>query len=261
MAAIRVVGLTKRFETPAGPVEALRDVSLSVAGGEFCCLVGPSGCGKTTFLRILAGLETPSGGTLEIQAPDPRRPATAVVFQETSIFPWMTVLDNAAFGLEARGVPRGEREHRTLPLLRKVGLTRFQGAYPHQLSGGMKQRVSIARAFVTEPQILLMDEPFAALDAQNRMLLQDELVRLWEETRTTVVFITHSLEEALLLGDRIVVMTAQPGRIKDVIPVPFGRPRDTRRVRATETFGRLAVDLWKILEDEVMRARAESGEL
>jgi len=261
VAAIRASSLAKQFETAGGPLEALRDVTLTVPEGEFCCLVGPSGCGKTTFLRILAGLETPSGGALEIHAPDPGRPATAVIFQDTSIFPWMTVLENAAFGLEARGVPRADRERRALPLLRKVGLTRFQAAYPHQLSGGMKQRVSIARAFVIEPQILLMDEPFAALDAQNRTLLQEELVRLWEERPTTVVFITHSLEEALLLGDRIVVMTAQPGRIKEIIPIPFGRPRDTRRVRATEAYGRLAVDLWKILEDEVMRARAESGEL
>jgi NitT/TauT family transport system ATP-binding protein len=259
--AIRAVGLAKHFDTAGGPVEALRHVTLAVPESEFCCLVGPSGCGKTTFLRILAGLETPSDGTLDLHAPDAARPATAVIFQETSIFPWMTVLENAAFGLEARGIPRGERGRRTLPLLRKVGLTRFQGAFPHQLSGGMKQRVSIARAFVTEPQILLMDEPFAALDAQNRTLLQEELVRLWEERPTTVVFITHSLEEALLMGDRIVVMTAQPGRIKEIIPVPFGRPRDTRRVRATEAYGRLAVDLWKILEDEVMRARSESGEL
>ena len=256
MAEIVAQHLGKRFEDGARTVEALTDFTLTVKQGEFCCLVGPSGCGKTTFLRMLAGLETPSGGTLEVRVPDRTRPATAVVFQETSIFPWMSVIENAAFGLEARGVPREEREQRALPMLRKVGLGQFTAAYPHQLSGGMKQRVSIARAFVTEPQILLMDEPFAALDAQNRMLLQEELVALWEETRTTVLFITHSLEEALLLGDRVVAMTARPGRIKHIVDVPFARPRNTRSVRASEAYGRLVVELWNILEEEVMRARA-----
>ena len=256
MAEIVAQRLSKRFEDGARPVEALTDFTLKVKQGEFCCLVGPSGCGKTTFLRMLAGLETPTGGTLEVRVLDATRPATAVVFQETSIFPWMSVIENAAFGLEARGVPKQEREQRALPMLRKMGLGQFTEAYPHQLSGGMKQRVSIARAFVTEPQILLMDEPFAALDAQNRMLLQEELVTLWEETRTTVVFITHSLEEALLLGDRVVAMTARPGRTKQIVDVPFARPRNTRSVRASATYGRLVVDLWNILEEEVMRARA-----
>ena len=256
MAAIVADKLGKRFNAGTRTVEALGDFSLTVEEGEFCCIVGPSGCGKTTFLRILAGLETPSSGRLEINARDPARPATAVVFQETSIFPWMRVIENAAFGLETRGIPKKEREQKALPLLRKVGLGQFVDAYPHQLSGGMKQRVSIARAFITEPQILLMDEPFAALDAHNRMLLQEELVMLWEETRTTVVFITHSLEEALLLGDRVVAMTARPGRVKQTVTVPFSRPRDTRKVRASEAYGRLVIDLWNVLEEEVMRARA-----
>ena len=260
MAEIVAQHLRKRFEDGARTVEALTDFTLTVKQGEFCCLVGPSGCGKTTFLRMLAGLETPSAGTLQVRVPDATRPATAVVFQETSIFPWMSVIENAAFGLEARGVSKEERLRRALPMLRKVGLGEFTTAYPHQLSGGMKQRVSIARAFITEPQILLMDEPFAALDAQNRMLLQEELVALWEETRTTVLFITHSLEEALLLGDRVVAMTARPGRIKQIVDVPFARPRDTRSVRASETYGRLVVDLWTILEEEVMRARAGEQE-
>ena len=256
MAAIVADRLGKRFHTGARAVDALEDFTLTVEEGEFCCIVGPSGCGKTTFLRVLAGLETPSSGRLTINASDPARPATAVVFQETSIFPWMRVIENAAFGLESRGVPKKEREKKALPLLSKVGLAQFVDAYPHQLSGGMKQRVSIARAFITEPRILLMDEPFAALDAQNRMLLQEELVTLWEETRTTVVFITHSLEEALLLGDRVVAMTARPGRVKQVLAVPFPRPRDTRKVRASEAYGRLVMDLWAVLEGEVMRTRA-----
>ncbi len=256
MAAIVADKLGKSFHAGTRTVEALGNFTLTVEEGEFCCIVGPSGCGKTTFLRILAGLETPSSGRLQINALDPGRPATSVVFQETSIFPWMRVIENAAFGLETRGIPKKEREQKALPLLRKVGLSQFVDAYPHQLSGGMKQRVSIARAFITEPQILLMDEPFAALDAQNRMLLQEELVMLWEEIKTTVVFITHSLEEALLLGDRVVAMTARPGRVKQVVSVPFPRPRDTRKVRASEAYGRLVIDLWNVLEEEVMRTRA-----
>ena len=256
MHAIVADSLGKRFHVNAQAVEALSDFTLAVEEGEFCCIVGPSGCGKTTFLRILAGLETPSRGRLEISTSDAARPGTAVVFQETSIFPWMRVIENAAFGLETRGVSRKERERRALPLLQKLGLAQFVEAYPHQISGGMKQRVSIARAFITEPQILLMDEPFAALDAQNRLLLQEELVRLWEETKNTVVFITHSLEEALLLGDRVVAMTARPGQVKEIVKVPFPRPRDTRSVRASEAYGRMVVDLWNVLEDEVMRARA-----
>ncbi len=256
MAAIAADRLGKRFSAGARTVDALADFTLTVEEGEFCCIVGPSGCGKTTFLRILAGLETPTSGSLRINTPDPRRPATAVVFQETSIFPWMRVIENAAFGLETRGVPRKIREEKALPLLAKMGLSQFVDAYPHQLSGGMKQRVSIARALITEPQILLMDEPFAALDAQNRTLLQEELVTLWEEIKTTVVFITHSLEEALLLGDRVVAMTARPGAVKQTVDVPFPRPRDTRKVRASEAYGRLVIDLWNVLESEVMRTRA-----
>ena len=206
-------------------------------------------------MRILAGLETQTSGTVEIARADPTRPLNSMVFQDHSLFPWLTVLDNAAFGLEMRGVPRAERRERTRSLLDAVGLTRFCDHYPHQLSGGMKQRVSLVRAFVTDPEVLLMDEPFAALDAQNRVLLQDELVRIWEGSGKTVVYITHSIDEALVLGDRIIVMTSSPGQLKEMIPVDFPRPRNIFQIRARPEFGAVSARIWNILELEVMKAR------
>lgn len=251
--------LSKSFVARGGPVEALRDVDLVIPDGQFCCIVGPSGCGKTTLLRILAGLEEHSDGRLTLLQADPRRPLTSMVFQEQSIFPWMTVQDNVAYGPRMRGVP--DRESRALvdAYIEKVGLAQFRRAYPHQLSGGMKQRVSVARAFANGPELLLMDEPFAALDEQNKSLLQEELLRIWEESRTTVVFITHSIDEALFLGDRILVMTARPGMLKADIAVPFGRPRSAYELRATPAFGELVHEVWTQLRDEVMRARAAEG--
>jgi NitT/TauT family transport system ATP-binding protein len=184
-----------------------------------------------------------------------------MVFQEASIFPWKTVGDNIAFGLRTRGVPRAECATRVDEALRLVGLTRFRSHYPSQISGGMKQRAAIARALVTNPAVLLMDEPFASLDAQNRALLQSELAKICEQTGTTVVYITHSLEEALMLGDRTVVLTAQPARIKDVVDVPFSRPRDTIEVSATPKFGELKLRMWNVLEEEVLQARREHDEI
>jgi NitT/TauT family transport system ATP-binding protein len=235
--------------------EALAGIDLSIADSEFLCIVGPSGCGKTTLLRILAGLETESAGAVTIAQEDRNRPLNSMVFQEHSLFPWMTVLDNAAFGLEMRGVPKRERHDRVMRFLEVVGLTRFRDHYPNQLSGGMKQRVSLVRAFITDPEVLLMDEPFAALDAQNKVLLQDELVRIWEASRKTVVYITHSIEEALALGDRIVVMTSAPGRLKETIKVDFPRPRDIFHIRATPEFGAISARIWDVLESEVRKAR------
>jgi NitT/TauT family transport system ATP-binding protein len=179
------------------------------------------------------------------------------VFQDSGLFPWMRVAGNVGFGLFTRGVPAAEQAVRVEAALKLVGLTKFRNHFPHQLSGGMRQRGAIARAFVTDPAMLLMDEPFAALDAQNRAILQAELVRIWEETGKTVVYITHSIEEALLLGDRTVVMTAQPGRIKEIIDVPFPHPRNLMALSASAEFGRLKLDIWRLLEDEVNRARAE----
>jgi NitT/TauT family transport system ATP-binding protein len=256
-AAIEIAGLRKEYVSGAGRVLALDGIDLSIAPGEFVCIVGPSGCGKSTLLRILAGLDRQSGGTQRIDAPG-WAVENAMVFQESGLFPWMSVADNVAFGLMTRGVPAAEAAIRVDVALRLVGLTRFRDHFPHQLSGGMRQRSAIARAFVTDPGVLLMDEPFAALDAQNRAILQAELVRIWEETRKTVVYVTHSIDEALLLGDRTVVMTAQPGRIKRIIDVPFPHPRDLMTLSASPEFGALKLDIWRVLEDEVMRARAEA---
>jgi NitT/TauT family transport system ATP-binding protein len=257
---IAVTDLVKAFALPGGPLVAVDRVSLTVGEGEFFCIVGPSGCGKTTFLRILAGLESASAGEVEVYYRQHTRPRTAMVFQEQSVFPWMTVEDNIAFGLRSQPVPRAVRRDVVRYYLEQVGLTAFARAYPHQLSGGMRQRVSIARAFATDPEILLMDEPFAALDEQNKLLLQEELLRIWDETRKTVVYITHSIDEAVALGDRVMVMTAQPGRVKAVLPIGFERPRNIPELRRDARFGEHVYEIWKALRDEVLRARAQAAD-
>src|SRR5579884_2165426 len=231
-AAVRVAGLGRRFETAAGWVEALRDVNLDVRPGEFCVVVGPSGCGKTTLLRIIAGLETATSGTAALVAADGNRPTNAMVFQGRSVFPWLSVRDNVAYGLKLRGLDRRTRRAAAARLLATVGLAKFAGAYPHQLSEGMRQRVAIARALAVDPDVLLMDEPFGALDEQTRFLLQEELLRIWEDTGKTVIFVTHSIDEAITLADRIVVMTAHPGTVKAILPVPFARPRTVAAIRS-----------------------------
>jgi NitT/TauT family transport system ATP-binding protein len=255
-AAVEIAALRKEFFSGAGRVVALENIDLRVAPGEFLCIVGPSGCGKSTLLRILAGLDRQTGGTIRVDAQG-WTVENAMVFQDSGLFPWMSVEKNVGFGLMTRGVPAVQAAERVEAALKLVGLTRFRRHYPHQLSGGMRQRSAIARAFVTDPGMLLMDEPFAALDAQNRVILQAELVRIWEQTGKTVVYVTHSIEEALLLGDRTVIMTAQPGRIKRVIDVPFPHPRNLMTLSASPEFGKLKLDIWHVLEEEVMRARAE----
>ncbi len=256
-AAIEIAGLRKEYLSGPGRVLALDDISLRIAPGEFLCIVGPSGCGKSTLLRILAGLDHQSGGRITVDA-EGWAVENAMVFQDSGLFPWMSVEANVSFGLMTRNVPAREAAERVEAALKLVGLAKFRRHYPHQLSGGMRQRSAIARAFVTDPAMLLMDEPFAALDAQNRVILQAELVRIWGQTGKTVVYVTHSIEEALLLGDRCVVMTAQPGRIKQTIDVPFPRPRDLLTLSASAEFGKLKLDIWRVLEEEVMRARAEA---
>ena len=252
--------LTKIFGEGSAMVTAVEDFSLTVAQGEFVSIVGPSGCGKTTVLRIVAGLEEPSSGEFRIErAASDSRPVNSMVFQEHGLFPWLTVIDNVAYGLEMRGVPKRERLRRVEPFLAMIGLTGFRDHYPGQLSGGMKQRVSLARAFVNDPEILLMDEPFAALDAQNRIIMQDELLRIWEGTRKTVIFVTHSIDEAIALSDRIVVMSAEPGRITETIAVPFGRPRSVPELRADARFGELTLRIWRSLEQAVKAGRQASG--
>jgi NitT/TauT family transport system ATP-binding protein len=257
--AIRATGLGRRFETGTGTIEAIRDVNLTVEPGEFCVIVGPSGCGKTTFLRILAGLERPSGGTLELRGLGGRAPTNAMVFQGRSVFPWLTVRANVAYGLKLNGVGRRERRETADRMIDLVGLSRFARAFPHQLSEGMRQRVAIARALAVDPDLLLMDEPFGALDEQTRFILQEELLRIWEATRKTVVFVTHSIDEAMTLADRIVVFSAQPGTVKATLPVPFPRPRELTAVRSDPAFAGLFAEIWELLRAEVQAARTAPG--
>lgn len=253
--SILIRNLSKTFKN----LTAVDDLSIDIASGEFFMIVGPSGCGKTTLLRVLAGLEQPTSGHFEIStAPGSTRPENSMVFQGDSLFPWMTVWDNAAYGLKMRRVPAAQIKDVVGHYLERTGLTRFTHAYPHQLSGGMRQRVSIARAFANDPHILLMDEPFSALDAQNKLLLQEELLRIWDENKKTVLFITHSVDEAVILGDRIMVMTAQPGRVKSIIKVPFGRPRNVMDLQREPEFGRLVHQIWTDLREEVDRARMQA---
>lgn len=259
-AKVRIRGVTKQFAVKNRRVDALAGIDLDIQPGEFFCIVGPSGCGKTTLLRILAGLEQQSSGTIDVARDDAsaNRPLNSMVFQEQSIFPWMSVRDNVAFGLKAQGVGRGERHRAADPFIRKVGLTGFEDALPHQLSGGMKQRVSIARAFANDPEMLLMDEPFAALDEQTKLILQAELLRIWDELRKTVVYVTHSIDEAIVLADRILLMSARPGRIKDIIDVRevFGRPRVVEQVKSSPEYGELFGRVWSQLRSEVEAAAA-----
>ncbi|MNQ28579.1 Aliphatic sulfonates import ATP-binding protein SsuB [compost metagenome] len=234
---------------------ALTEVDLTIYKGEFCCIVGPSGCGKTTLLRIIAGLETYTSGELEITHFDQSKPLNSMIFQEQSIFPWMTVKDNVAYGLRRRSAKQINEV--VDYYIDKVGLNAFRHAYPHQLSGGMKQRVSIARGFANDPEILLMDEPFAALDEQNKALLQEELLRIWEETRKTVLFITHSIDEAIVLGDRALVMTASPGKLKSDLSIELPRPRKVYEIKSRPEYGDLSQRIWSELRDEVLTAKKE----
>ncbi|MEV5681636.1 MULTISPECIES: ABC transporter ATP-binding protein [unclassified Streptomyces] len=247
---LRARGLARSFGRGAHALPALGPVDIEIAPGEFTCLVGPSGCGKSTLLRIAAGLLRPSAGELEIRTASPR-PA-AMIFQDYGIYDWKNVLANVRFGLDIQRVPRKEADARARDWLARMGLSEFADAYPAALSGGMRQRVAIARALAVEPEMLLMDEPFAALDAQLRTILQDELLDLTQTTRTTVLFITHSLEEAILLGDRVLVMSARPGRIIAEHRPPFDRPR-TADIRATTAFTALKAELWDVLRGEVRR--------
>jgi NitT/TauT family transport system ATP-binding protein len=253
---VRIRDVSVVFKDRGPGLLALDRVSLDVEPGEFLCLVGPSGCGKSTLLRVCASLIPQTSGEVSIGADRPGAPLTAMVFQEHALLPWRTVRDNVVFGLENRGVPREAREARTREMLALVGLTRFAAAYPHQLSGGMKQRVGIARALANDPEVLLMDEPLAALDAQTRTLMQEELLRIWAELEKTVMYVTHSIEEALLLGDRIALLTARPGRIKRVFPVDLGRPRGLE-IRASPEFGALLDKVWAELREEVLRTMSE----
>lgn len=249
---ITIAGVSKTFVSHRGDlVHALHEVDLVVRDNEFVTLLGPSGCGKTTLLRCLAGLEASDAGVIDIDGDVVRGPGPdrAMVFQSFALLPWLSVLDNVAFGLRLRGVGRAERHGRARELLHTVGLGAFESKLPHELSGGMQQRVGLARALAVAPRVLLMDEPFGALDEQTRRLLQEELLRLWEATRTTVVFVTHSIDEAILLGDRIVLMSARPGKIDQLVEVPLERPRSSHldAVESSLEWSALRQDLWERL--------------
>ena len=253
---IRASAVERYFGAKNDRVHALGPLDLEIEQGEFVCIVGPSGCGKSTFLRMVAGLINPSAGTVEIDAKTDE--PTAMVFQDYSIYPWKKVLDNVRFGLDLAGVPKKEGNERARSYLAKLGLADREKSYPATLSGGMKQRVAIARALAVEPEILLMDEPFAALDAQMRQILQEELLALWQADQRTVLFITHSLDEAILLGDRVLVMSSRPGRIIASKKVPFPRPR-RGDVRNTAEFAALQGELWDLLRHEVEAHLADIG--
>jgi len=252
---VRGVGKVWTIERTGERHVALESVSLDVAPGEFLIFLGPSGCGKSTLLQIIAGLEAPSSG--EIRFPvaaggGGNGKLTSMVFQDYALFPWRTVIANVAFGPEVRHVPRAARLAQAQRLIELVNLKGFEHRYPHELSGGMRQRVALARALANDPQILLFDEPLAALDSQTRRVLQDELLRIWAETGKTFIYVTHSLQEAVLLGSRIVLMTASPGRVKRVLDVPLPRPRHLTGRAEADILDRLDADL----SDEVKRALA-----
>ena len=234
-------------------VTALKELTLDVAKGEFVSLVGPSGCGKSTFLNVLLGLLKPDAGEIRLNGKQITGPGQerAMVFQEFGLLPWRTVLANVELGLELKGVQALVRRERAMELIKMAGLAGFASHYPHELSGGMKQRVGLARALVTDPEVLLMDEPFAALDAQTRDLMQMELLQIWDRTKKTVVFVTHSIEEAAYLSDRVIVISARPGRAKDVMKIALPRPRDYE-MRLSAEFNDIKARIWASLKEELV---------
>jgi NitT/TauT family transport system ATP-binding protein len=243
--------LSKRYHTRERDLHAISGVNLSVEDEEFLCLIGPSGCGKSTLLKLIAGLLQPSGGKICFDTDPPAGKIRAgMVFQEQGLYPWMTVVENAAFGLECLGMTFHSARERAANFLVQLGLGEFLNEYPHQLSGGMRQRVAIARAILTDPQILLMDEPFGSLDAQTRMVLIDELLRIWSTYRKTVLYVTHDIEEALLLADRIVVLSGRPGTVLETIEVTTDRPR-RKALRTDTNLASIRARIWELVEADV----------
>jgi NitT/TauT family transport system ATP-binding protein len=253
---IAVSGLAKTFATGERGVVAVASVSFEVRDEEFVALVGPSGCGKSTVLNMIGGLVSPSGGEIVIDGVSRRGVPREVgyVFQKDTVFPWRTVRDNIGLGLEYRGIPPAERERRVAEAIRLVGLQGFEDAFPATLSGGMRQRVALMRTLVVEPEILLMDEPFGALDTHTKIRLQEQLLELWLRRRQTVIFVTHDLAEAITLADRVIVMTSRPGRVKLIHEVKLPRPRDVIRLRETEEYAREFSALWHVLGEEFARS-------
>jgi NitT/TauT family transport system ATP-binding protein len=263
--AIELRGVTKRFTTPGGAVyTALRDLDLEVAPGEFCAVVGPTGCGKSTTLTLVSGLERPSAGEVLVHGKPVggTTPGVGFVFQTDAVLPWKSVLDNVAIGPRFRGTARAEANLRARDWLRRVGLAGFEDRYPHQLSGGMRKRVALAQSLINEPRILLMDEPFSALDVQTRAIMSNELLELWDLTRPAVVFVTHDLEEAIALADKVVVLTAGPGgTVKATFDIDLPRPRVVQEIRFERRFVDLYHQIWEALRSEVDIAYAQTAEL
>jgi len=262
--AIELINVGRRFLTPDGKsMTALRDFSMSVDRGEFACVVGPTGCGKSTTLNLVTGLAKPSSGEVRLMGGpvngiDPR---VGFVFQADALFPWRSVIDNVVAGPLFRGKPKKESYDKARSWVARVGLGRFENHYPHQLSGGMRKRVALAQTFINEPEILLMDEPFSALDVQTRVLMQDELLKLWSEARASVVFVTHDLEEAIALADKVYVLTAGPATVKAVYHIDIPRPRVSSEIRYEQHFIDISRTIWNDLKEEVLIShnRAEAA--
>lgn len=261
---IEIVGLTKRYLTPKGETfTAIENVTLTVEPGQFCAIVGPTGCGKSTTLAQVSGLEKPSSGHVSVAD---RRVAgitagVSYMFQADALFPWKSVLDNVVIGPALLGMPKREATLKARDWIRRVGLAGFEDRFPHQLSGGMRKRVAMAAALINEPKILLMDEPFGALDVQTKAIMQTELLHLWEEFRPSVLFITHDLDEAVALSDRVVIMTSSPGSMKNVFDIDLPRPRgDVQTIRHEQRFLELQGQIWESLRDEVTRAYQRTAE-
>jgi NitT/TauT family transport system ATP-binding protein len=262
MSAVTIEHLSKEYSSrTSGECLALQDLSLSIKKGEFFALLGPSGCGKSTLLHIIGGLND-AKGTILINGKPVKGPGMnrGIVFQEYALFPWLTIIENVAFGLKMKGVAKKERLQTAREYLALVGLSGFEERYPDQLSGGMKQRTAIARSLAYDPEVLLMDEPFAALDAQTREILQGELLKIWEKTKKTIIFVTHSIEEAVYLAQRVAVITARPGRIKGIVDIPLPVPRYAEEdIRSSAAFSTIRHKLWKLLSEEVMNSGALTG--
>ncbi|WP_083971089.1 ABC transporter ATP-binding protein [Demequina lutea] len=262
-AGIDIRGLTKRYLTPKGETfTAIQDVTLTVEPGQFCAIVGPTGCGKSTTLAQISGLERPSAGSVRVrdQIVDGVTSGVSYMFQADALFPWKTVLDNVSIGPVLLGTPKREATTLAMDWLRRVGLTGFEDRFPHQLSGGMRKRVAMAAALINNPRILLMDEPFGALDVQTKAIMQNELLHLWEELRPSVLFITHDLDEAVALSDRVVIMTSSPGTIKDVFDIDLPRPRgNVQQIRHEKRFLEIQSRIWESLKDEVTRAYEQTA--
>ena len=262
-AGVELVSVTKQFATPSGAsFTAVRDVTLTVEPGQFCAIVGPTGCGKSTTLSMVAGLEPPTGGEVRVAG----RPVQGIVrgtsfmFQSDALLPWKSVLANVALGPQFRGVSKKDARDAARDWLRRVGLAGFEDHYPHQLSGGMRKRVSLAGALINEPSILLMDEPFGALDVQTKAIMSNELLELWEQTRPSVLFITHDLEEAIALADRVVVMTVGPGTVKAIYDIDLPRPRGAvQEIRFDPRFLELHQQIWQSLREEVEHAYSRTA--